>query len=33
WLLNGVCSTTFAGSWISVNAHEVAAISEIAAAY
>ncbi|CAF4392525.1 unnamed protein product, partial [Adineta steineri] len=33
WLLNGVYSTTFAGSWTLVNAHEIASISGIAAAY
>lgn len=33
WLLNGVNSTTFAGSWTLVNAHEVAIVSGLAAAY
>lgn len=32
WLLNGAKSTTFAGSWTLVNAHEVAIVSGIAAA-
>ena len=33
WLINGVNSTIYAGSWTLVNAHEVAAISGLAAAY
>ncbi|KAL1747167.1 hypothetical protein HDZ31DRAFT_32494 [Schizophyllum fasciatum] len=33
WLLNGKKSVTFAGSWTLVNAHEVAVLSGLAAAY
>ncbi|KAF9046966.1 FAD/NAD(P)-binding domain-containing protein [Hymenopellis radicata] len=33
WLLNGRQRTTYAGSWTLVNAHEVAVISGLAAAY
>ena len=33
WLLNGKRSTTYAAAWTLVNAHELAIISGMAAAY
>lgn len=33
WLLNGTKSTRYAAAWTLVNAHELAVISGMAAAY